>query len=300
MFKSIMKAKAVVARGMVWQVGDGSKINFWNDPWVYFLGVYKPLRHWVEAQDIPIVTVQDALLVGGYWNEPLLGSLPMPIRSAITSTIIRANIPNKLVWQFTKKGNFSAKSAYHVAPPLKTISPQASTSSFNPKLYLQIWQVKIPYKVQNLIWKASHNILPTYVTDEQMENDSTSTPPESSWINPPLGWVKLNFDASFHKDCYYTNIVVIGRDSRGEFLGGKVSRVKATSPGEAEALAVELAVNYAVQQHWREVIVEGDAKSVILAYAYMISASSWTWNQALCNISMRSSSFNTMLFRFTP
>ncbi|KAF9604596.1 hypothetical protein IFM89_008040 [Coptis chinensis] len=119
------------------------------------------------------------------------------------------------------------------------------------------------------------------VTDEQLENDNTSTPLESSWINPPPSWVKLNFDASFHQGCYYANIAVIGRDSRGEFLGGKVSRVKATSPGEAEALAAELAINYVVQQHWRVVIVEGDAKSVILACADMISASSWTWNQAL-------------------
>ncbi|KAF9604595.1 hypothetical protein IFM89_008039 [Coptis chinensis] len=149
MFRSIMKAKEVVTRGMVWKVGDGSKKFFWNDPWVYFLGVYKPLRHWVEVetQDIPIVTVQDAILAGGFWNEPLLLSLPMPIKSAITSTIIRANIPDKLVWQFTKKGNFSAKSAYHVAAFFKAISPQASTSSFNPKLYLQISQLKIPYRV---------------------------------------------------------------------------------------------------------------------------------------------------------
>ncbi|KAF9597577.1 hypothetical protein IFM89_019945 [Coptis chinensis] len=157
MFRSIMKAKAVVASlacGMVWQVGDG---------------------------------------IGGFWNEPLLRSLPMPIRSAITSTIIRANIPNKLVWQFTKNGIVE----------------------------------------------------------------------ENSWDE-------------------------------------QVSRVKANSPGEAEALAAKLAVNYAVQQHWREVIVEGDAKSVILACVDMISPSSWTWNQALCNISMRSSSFNSMLFRFTP
>ncbi|KAF9597675.1 hypothetical protein IFM89_020555, partial [Coptis chinensis] len=73
MFRSIMKAKAIVARGMVWQVGDGSKINFWNDPWVYFLGVYKPLKHWMEAQDIPIVTVQDAILAGGDSRGEFLG-----------------------------------------------------------------------------------------------------------------------------------------------------------------------------------------------------------------------------------
>ncbi|KAF9597622.1 hypothetical protein IFM89_020101 [Coptis chinensis] len=414
-----MKAKAVVARGMVWQIGDGSKINFWNDTWVYFLGVGLQASETLGGGTRHSHSdSQDALLPGGYWNEPLLGSLHMPIRSAITSTIIRANISDKLVWQFTKKGTFSAKSAYHVVVSLKAISTQAFTSSFNPKLYLQIWQLKIPYRVQNFIGKASHNILPTCevlikhnlntvlsiikkpidindmcspalfyaimdaiwqarnnkrsegsksnqqsilqhaynklqdwnraftsdaeVIDEHMENDNTSIPLESSWINPPPFWVKLNFDANFHKDCYYANIVVIGRDSRGEFLGRKVSRVKATSLGEAEALAVELEVNYAVQQHWREVIVEGDAKSVILIHslnmqhvssqtskmgkvkgvavqqhwrevivegdaklvilvcADIISASSWTWNQALCNISMSSSSFNFILFRFTP
>ncbi|KAF9603898.1 hypothetical protein IFM89_038333, partial [Coptis chinensis] len=36
-------------------------------------------------------------------------------------------------------------------------------------------------------------------------------------------------------------------DNQGEFLGGKVSRVRATSLGEAKALAAELAVDYILQ-----------------------------------------------------
>ncbi|KAF9612483.1 hypothetical protein IFM89_000231 [Coptis chinensis] len=83
--------------------------------------------------------------------------------------------------------------------------------------------------IMDAIWQARNNKNFQEVIDEHLENDSHSTPLESSWINPPPGWVKLNFDASFHQGCYYTNIAVIGRDSRGEFLGGTVSRVKANS-----------------------------------------------------------------------
>ncbi|KAF9600612.1 hypothetical protein IFM89_011141 [Coptis chinensis] len=152
-----MKAKAVVASGMVWQVGDGR-------------------------------------------------SLPMPIRSAITSTIIRANIPNKLVWQFTKnedlyhlffwvrgqeefgsipsfvleqmhiyEANFDVANWFFICLSINT--PTDINDMCSPALFCAImddWNRAFTDDVE--------------VTDEQMENDSTPIAPETMWINPPLGW----------------------------------------------------------------------------------------------------------------
>ncbi|KAF9608094.1 hypothetical protein IFM89_006021 [Coptis chinensis] len=66
------------------------------------------------------------------------------------------------------------------------------------------------------------------------------------------------------------------QNSKGFFLGEMVSKVKATSLGEAEVLASELAVKFAMQKQWKEAILEGDAKIVIQACGDIAKASSWT------------------------
>ncbi|KAF9624500.1 hypothetical protein IFM89_011543 [Coptis chinensis] len=106
--------------------------------------------------------------------------------------------------------------------------------------------------------------------------ESVSLSSYQSWIRPPPSWCKINFEASFHSDCAHANIVVVGRNSEGEFLGGKVGRFRANTPGEAEALAVELAVDFALQKQWKEVILEGDAKMVIQACRNIEAITSWT------------------------
>ncbi|KAF9615171.1 hypothetical protein IFM89_022271 [Coptis chinensis] len=48
----------------------------------------------------------------------------------------------------------------------------------------------------------------------------------------PDGVRLINFDASFRKGSSYAHIAVIGRNSDGEYLKGKVSKVRASTPGE--------------------------------------------------------------------
>lgn len=33
-WKGIWSAKALVKEGMIWRVGNGTKINVWRDPWI--------------------------------------------------------------------------------------------------------------------------------------------------------------------------------------------------------------------------------------------------------------------------
>ncbi|KAF9600201.1 hypothetical protein IFM89_005025 [Coptis chinensis] len=81
-----------------------------------------------------------------------------------------------------------------------------------------------------------------------MEDDTNPTTSDLSWIKPPPRWVKLNFDAIFNRESSHACLVMVGRNSEGFLLGGMVSKVKATSPGEVEVLVVELAVKFAMQK----------------------------------------------------
>ncbi|KAF9595224.1 hypothetical protein IFM89_038048 [Coptis chinensis] len=145
--------------------------------------------------------------------------------------------------------------------------------------------LKYAYRSCSDWYKAFDPVVLEHEGQDVVEN--TLLPPEQHWIMPPPGWCKINFDASFQKRSSYANIAVIGRNSDGEYLKGKVSKVRASTPGEAEALAAELAVEFAVQQHWKEVIFEGDAKRVIQACENLDAVSLWSWQPMCLNISSK-------------
>ncbi|KAF9589505.1 hypothetical protein IFM89_025214 [Coptis chinensis] len=43
-----------------------------------------------------------------------------------------------------------------------------------------------------------------------MEDDTNPTTSDLSWIKPPPGWVKLNFDASFNRESSHACLAVVG------------------------------------------------------------------------------------------
>ncbi|KAM1179570.1 hypothetical protein ACFX2G_019123 [Malus domestica] len=70
--------------------------------------------------------------------------------------------PEKLVWHYIDRGQFTVKSVYGVAwdyvqPP--SLSASSSTLGGNPFTPLRkaIWQAGIPPKVRNMIWQTRHS-----------------------------------------------------------------------------------------------------------------------------------------------
>ena len=70
-------------------------------------------------------------------------------------------------------------------------------------------------------------------------NPSPLWPPLSTpcWSPPPLGWVKVNFDATIGAE--NAMVVVMARNNLGEILCWHVKRVPSCFPMDAEALAAE-------------------------------------------------------------
>ncbi|KAF9610696.1 hypothetical protein IFM89_024121 [Coptis chinensis] len=95
---------------------------------------------------------------------------------------------------------------------------------------------------------SAKKLLLLTILDFLKENGFVSLSSDQRWKRPPPGWCKINFYSSFHSDCAHANIAVVGKNNEGEFLGGKVGRVKTNTFGEAEALAAELAVDFALQK----------------------------------------------------
>lgn len=67
-------------------------------------------------------------------------------------------------WPYTKKGEFTVRSAYNYELQRRNRDSGPSDSSASQWLWKKIWEAKVPPKVKNLVWRALRNGLPTMNT----------------------------------------------------------------------------------------------------------------------------------------
>lgn len=78
------------------------------------------------------------------------------------------------------------------------------------------------------------------------------------------GLLKLNFDASVVKSPLSIGLGVVVRNNKRDILAWSRRRIPFTQePKLAEAFAVRLAAQLAIQLHARQVTIEGDCSSII-------------------------------------
>jgi hypothetical protein len=68
----------------------------------------------------------------------------------------------KLVWEAAKNGQFSVKSAYHVAMEMgRRYAGSSSSEGSSSDLWRRIWRISGPRVVKLFMWQACNDILPT-------------------------------------------------------------------------------------------------------------------------------------------
>ncbi|KAL4273863.1 hypothetical protein GQ457_13G003900 [Hibiscus cannabinus] len=74
------------------------------------------------------------------------------------------NVKDELIWPYSKNGEYSVKSGYHLSFSSKQVPPLTSSSNdvnSDQDLWDSIWSINTPPKIRAFIWKACHNIVPT-------------------------------------------------------------------------------------------------------------------------------------------
>ncbi|KAL0316154.1 UNVERIFIED_CONTAM: hypothetical protein Sradi_5493600 [Sesamum radiatum] len=89
-------------------------------------------------------------------------------------------------------------------------------------------------------------------------------PGPGSWVGPPSGSIKLNFDGALLDGGSAMGIGVVARDLNGVCLAWLSRKVLRTGNGEiAEALAAREAIQLAARRGWKSIIIEGDCAVLI-------------------------------------
>ncbi|KAL6129683.1 hypothetical protein ACLB2K_073032 [Fragaria x ananassa] len=182
-WKGITKARSVLARGVRWQVGNGTSIHMWDDLWIPRPFSFRPfMRGQTELR-----MVSD-LISEGTWNSTLVTSLLSPA-----------------YWQ-----------------ALELLHAYASSSNQDSSVWKSIWAARVPGKIKVLAWRVRIGLGIQQHTF-QAANAKTSRVTRRvlyPWKPPSIGWLKANVDRAFNNTSNNGGLGVVIRDSDGVLVGG--------------------------------------------------------------------------------
>ena len=157
-WRSILKARLVVQEGMLWRIGNGSRVYVFYDKWI--LGVF-PLK--VATQNREFVddsTVSSLINVEtGEWNGQLIDQLMSPWLAQCIKAIPLCQTLQEdcIVWPRSKDENFLMKTGYQV---LEEIERREATSGLHQATQRSFWKLNIPNKIRIFCWRACIDSLP--------------------------------------------------------------------------------------------------------------------------------------------
>lgn len=112
-WRSILRGICALKEGLIWRVGDGTKINISSDPWI----PNKITRRSMTPRGMTILSKVSELIspITGTWDEELIHEVFWPEDAQHILTIpIKLGYDDMVAWHFDPRGLFSVKSVYHV------------------------------------------------------------------------------------------------------------------------------------------------------------------------------------------
>ncbi|XP_050207311.1 uncharacterized protein LOC126656752 [Mercurialis annua] len=139
-----------------------------QDPWIPLQYPYIPRLKDNITQDMIPSKVIDLMAAGtSQWDIQKLQQLFI---NEDAEAILTIPLPiylsqDRLIWNDSKDGKYTAKSGYHKA--MNRITPnieediQTSTDNINPANWKTIWDANVPNKIKIFLWKLLWNGIPT-------------------------------------------------------------------------------------------------------------------------------------------
>jgi ribonuclease HI len=148
----------------VWRVGNGEKINIWQDPWI----PSSPNGKIITPRGAAVYTKVSDLIdpITEQWDSEILEALlsPVDVHRILQIPLHNRGFEDFIAWRFTKHGKYTVRSGYHVqwrhrfgASAGQLALP--GSSALNP-VWKSVWKLKIPSKIKIFFWRALHGILP--------------------------------------------------------------------------------------------------------------------------------------------
>ncbi|XP_026451075.1 uncharacterized protein LOC113351275 [Papaver somniferum] len=131
-----------------------------------------------------------------------------------------------------------------------------------------IWKIRCSVVFNNTT--PNHNSVVHQVTSYILQHHLGNTPANYNhphvhnehlhhkWEPPPLQYIKINIDASYHSSSFLAGIGIIIRNSAGAYVMGREALRRVSNAQQAEAWAMWEAMQLADSNGWSRVIFESD------------------------------------------
>ena len=165
-WKSLIAAQSILRKGCCWRVGSGSSIRVLTDKWLPHHPTNKILAPPNEVEEDWYV----AELIDGnnfQWDHSIIDRAfsKFDAEAIYRIPLSRRYTSDVLVWLHNKNGRYSVRSGYYTARLLARESKHMGEGS-NPRVgsdvWAKVWGLHIPTKIKVFVWRACHDILPTY------------------------------------------------------------------------------------------------------------------------------------------
>jgi hypothetical protein len=162
-WRSFWNARSLLEEGLSWRVGNGKRIGIWTDKWVLAApGGYLQSPEGVLARNAKVCELLNTNT--NWWNTPLISEIFTAEEAELICgmAVSPRTGEDSLIWRCTKNGEFTVRSAYHLAKDKFEVDKgSCSNRDSNRLLWKAIWQIEAPRATKIFIWKACSGILPT-------------------------------------------------------------------------------------------------------------------------------------------
>ena len=163
-WKTILSARDVIRKGMVWRIGNGESVRIKQDKWLP-----SQLSRSVASQ-IPLMSPDTKVseLIDqdkAAWKSEVVQQLFLPQEaSEILGIPLSERLPpDRIVWACTPSGMFTTSSAYKL---IISCELALSASPSNPKAQKQfwkrIWQLLTPNKIKHFVGRCVTMLYPPW------------------------------------------------------------------------------------------------------------------------------------------
>ena len=162
-WKSILSARDVIWKGMVWHIGNGQNVRIKEDKWLPGSPnspIISPLP--TIAAETKVQTLINQEL--GVWRANRVNQLfLLKEASAILGIPLSCQCPpERIAWAYTPSSVFSTSSAYKLlAARVDDSQAETSNRTAQKQFWKVVWGLRVPNKFKHFIWRACNNALPT-------------------------------------------------------------------------------------------------------------------------------------------
>ncbi|KAL7235947.1 hypothetical protein ACSBR1_019263 [Camellia fascicularis] len=152
-WRSIIKTRELLKKGVRWTVGDGKSISIWHD---YWCGQGTIAEQCTGDPSLPNMKVVDIIQEDGSWKiEEIVDFIPQSVLQSILQIHLAqfVTVTDTPHWKGATTSNFSVSAAYNLLT-----NTAESTSMVD---WHWIWKLKIPQKLKGFCWLILHGRLLT-------------------------------------------------------------------------------------------------------------------------------------------